>query len=109
MFVKAFFLAVVVIIALSPATESAVLRQYNVFVNRGLREETISLEDDKDLVIKGNLIQVLPLPNNKDYAIKLEIDYDGTKNGYRAHYILTREEAVEVLRLSPSSLKSISG
>lgn len=79
-------------------------------MRRGLRQETISLENDKDLIVEGTQVQRYSIPNDPTHELKSVVNYIGDKDGYRANYTITQEEAEpQILRLNPSTFKSLSG
>ena len=51
----------------------------------------------------------MDIPHDPDYILKLNLEYVADKNGYRTKYVLTREELIQILKLNPSTLKSVTG
>ncbi|XP_058975229.1 uncharacterized protein LOC131801128 [Musca domestica] len=89
MILKIFFVCTLMAITFMSMSESASLGKLNVFVDGSSREETISLDDDKNLVIKGHQTQRWPQWSSGK-EIVLHIQYKGNTDGYRASYNLTQ-------------------
>ncbi|XP_037805291.1 uncharacterized protein LOC119599561 [Lucilia sericata] len=90
----------------STAADTKVLRKFSVSLRYTLRDETISLNDDGNLVVEGGIVQKFSIPNDDKHVQKLDIVFVADKNGYRPIVILVKEKFDDTHRLAVSTLKS---
>ncbi|XP_046804101.1 uncharacterized protein LOC124419323 [Lucilia cuprina] len=88
--------------------DTKVLRKVNITHDNSYREETFSLKNE-ELVIEGTNTQRIYAKDSNNFVYRLETTYVADKNGYRVKYKLIRMPLIEVLSLSPSTLKSLTG
>ncbi|XP_037805332.1 uncharacterized protein LOC119599588 [Lucilia sericata] len=104
------FITLILLICCSYSqADTKVLRKFSVSLRYTLRDETISLNDDGNLVVEGGIVQKFSIPNDDKHVQKLDIVFVADKNGYRPIVILVKEKFDDTHRLAVSTLKSTAG
>lgn len=82
---------------------------FSVFLKNNYQDETISLDNEENLVAQGLIVQKFSIPDDSKHIQRLNVNYIADKDGYKANYTLIKEEASYKDRLSPLTLKSVAG
>lgn len=82
---------------------------FSVNFKRTLRDDTLSLDKDGNLLVEGIFVQKFDLPNDPDHVLRLNTDYIADKDGYRHKYTLVYEEFIDPNRLGAGALKTLAG
>ncbi|XP_023297057.2 uncharacterized protein LOC111679687 [Lucilia cuprina] len=104
-----FIILILVICCSYSQADTKVLRKFSVALRRTLRDETISLNDEGNLIVEGGTVQKFSIPNDDKYVQKLDIVFVADKDGYRPIFILVKEKFDDTHRLAVSTLKSTAG
>lgn len=66
---------------------------------------------DNEGIIKseGLIVQKFSIPNDSGHVLKVTVMYIADKDGYQPKIIWMKEEFTDLPRLSPSTLKSVTG
>ncbi|KNC21411.1 hypothetical protein FF38_12613 [Lucilia cuprina] len=95
-----FIILILVICCSYSQANTKVLRKFSVALRRTLRDETISLNDEGNLIVEGGTVQKFSIPNDDKYVQKLDIVFVADKDGYRPIFILVKEKFDDTHRLA---------
>ncbi|KAM7359485.1 uncharacterized protein ACRADG_013036 [Cochliomyia hominivorax] len=89
--------------------DTKILRDFSVSLKNALHKSTISSDHEENLLSEGLIVQKYAIPNDPGHVFKVIVEYVAGKDGYKPKVMWIKEEYVEILRLAPNTLKSVTG